>query len=159
MMGSLTSDTVRPHYVTITGDSTTIGSIVPLTQTLPAWNIEYEQQPFLGNMNVSCQAPSQPRSTTMTHDLKTANLTTLPLDDLLMLSATAKFLVAEYVTVKLEVPDWLAKRQKDIKRAITAALEKDIEAAEAELKALEDKEVKRQAHRDRIAQLRQALGQ
>ena len=95
----------------------------------------------------------------MTHDLKTANLATLPLDDLLMLSAMAKGLVAEYAAVKLEEPDWLTKRQKDIGRAIAAALEKDIEAAEAALKALEDKEVKRQAHRDRIAQLRQALGQ
>ena len=95
----------------------------------------------------------------MTHDLKTANLSTLPLDDLLILSAMAKFLVAEYAAVKLEVPDWLTKRQKDIRRAITAALEKDIEAAETELKALEDKEVKRQATRDRIAQLKQALRQ
>ena len=95
----------------------------------------------------------------MIMDLKTTNLSTLPLDDLLMLSAMAKFLVAEYAAVKLEVPDWLTKRQKDIGRAITAALEKDIEAAEADLKALEDKEVKRQATRDRIAQLRKALWQ
>ena len=95
----------------------------------------------------------------MIMDLKTANLTTLLLDDLLMLSAMAKFLVAEYATVKLNAPDWLMKRQKDIGRAIAAALEKDIEAAEADLKALEDKEVKRQATRDRIAQLRKALWQ
>jgi hypothetical protein len=93
----------------------------------------------------------------MFESLQSQDLTRAGLEELLFLSMLAKELTREFLTYDLEVPAWLPKRQRDIERSVTRRLEAEVERAQEEVQALEEKEVKRQAAQARLAKLQARL--
>lgn len=152
---------------TQTENSFYVGSIVPLTLTnAPDYWKRGQQQVESGllekiqtfqisssNTTSTCNT----RNMTIMQELKTANLAQMSLDDLLCLEVMADMLGEKYVSYALPCPDWLKKRNREIRRATIVAIEKEVEAVEAELKELEAKETRREAAKDKLAQLQKAM--
>lgn len=93
----------------------------------------------------------------MLHDFQVVKLTECGMDELMAFSVFGKMLKSEYEAHDFEVPEQLIKRQKEVVRAIEAKLEDEIALVEKELKALEEKETKRQHAEARLAKLRKKV--
>jgi hypothetical protein len=97
------------------------------------------------------------RTYRMLDELKSCDLARASLEELMTLSLYAKALTREFLTYDLDVPAWLPKRQRELERSVTRLLEVEVERAQEEVAALEEKEVKRQAAQARLAKLQARL--
>jgi hypothetical protein len=98
----------------------------------------------------------------MLEKLKNFDVDRLDLDELVMLSAFARILVAEFEVLKAQTPEWLEIQTKVLRRAILARqadmLEKRLREAKLRRDALKTPDEKRAALDNEIAELTAALG-
>ena len=98
----------------------------------------------------------------MINELKNANLDRPDMEELIALYAFAGSVTRTYVELKIETPDWLDSKMKDIRREITmrelANKEKRIKEVEARLTTLESVEEKRARLKRELEDLRGQKG-
>lgn len=135
-----------------------VGPLVPAPQPNSVQQfLEQAGQRDMLNAALRNQQPAAKDVCPMLDQVKTAKLDTADLEHLLALSAFAKLLTTEYEAVGLDAPDWLLKRQRALRHAMTAALEAQIDKLDTEEKALREKEQKRQDIAAQREKLRRVL--
>ncbi len=93
----------------------------------------------------------------MISTLRNVELDGLSLEDLLFVEQALILAAQGYAAHQLDVPQAIAKRQKEVARKITARIEEEIEALEQEARDLEDKAKKREEAAAKAAKLRATL--